>query len=57
MEEEHEYKIYLTDTEALCFTETGSDYDSWIYFIGTLQKIRKSIREQGEERAGDSEPV
>ena len=51
MEEEHEYKIFLTDTEALFFTETGNDYDSWINFIGVLQKIRKDVRDQAEERA------
>ena len=39
MEEKYEYKIFLTDTEALFFTETGSDYDSWISFIGVLQKL------------------
>jgi len=50
MEEEREYKVSLTDTEVLYFTETGSDYDSWICFVGVLQKIRKEIRDQAEER-------
>lgn len=50
MEEEHEYKICLTDSEALVFSETGTDYDSWIMFIGVLQKVRKAVRDQSEER-------
>jgi len=49
MEEEREYKIFLTDSEVLFFTETGSDYDSWITFIGVLQKIRKEVRDQANE--------
>ena len=49
MEEEYEYKIFLTDTESFYFTETGSDYDSWIIFIGVLQKIRKAVRDQADE--------
>ena len=49
MPEEKEYRIFLTEEEALYFTNTGSDYDSWIIFIGTLQKIRRSICAQMEE--------
>ena len=49
MEKEYEFKVCLTEDEAFYFTETGSDYDSWIVFIGVLQKIRKSIRDQAEE--------
>ena len=53
MPEEKEYRIFLTEEEALYFTNTGSDYGSWIIFIGTLQKIRRSIRDQTEEMLDD----